>query len=143
MKGNLYIGKSYDNMTSTELTKIVKERRFDEYERLWDEIPEGYENAKTAEEICAAAGVNINLLYKLFTCGQRNGYGMNFLSDYLPSLVGKGQSICRTVRRVEMGSRHFVQIEYDDAGNEVFRKEWSSQNVVKQCVYWKKFNNED
>lgn len=143
MKGNLYIGKSYDNMTSTELTKIVKERRFDEYERLWDEIPKGYENAKTAKEICTAAGVHINLLSKLFTCGQRNGYGMNFLSDYLPGLVGKGQVIRRKVRRVEMGSRHFVQIEYDDAGNEVFRKEWSSQNVVKQSVYWKEFKNKD
>lgn len=143
MKGNLYIGKSYDNMTSTELTKIVKERRFDEYERLWDEIPEGYKNAKTAEEICTAAGVHINLLYKLFTRGQRNGYGMNFLSDYLPGHVGRGQSICRGYRRVDMGLRHFAQIEYDDAGNEVFRKEWSRQNVVKQCVYWKEFNNED
>lgn len=143
MKGNLYVGKSYDNMTSTELTKIVKERRFDEYERLWDEIPEGYKNAKTAEEICAAAGVNINLLYKLFTRGQRNGYGMNFRSDYLPSFVGKGQSIRRKIRRVNMGLRHFAQIEYDDAGNEVFRKEWSSQNIVKQCVYWKKTNIED
>lgn len=143
MKGNLYIGKSYDNMTSTELTKIVKERRFDEYERLWDEIPEGYKNAKTAEEICTAAGVHINLLYKLFSRGQRNGYGMNFLSDYLPSLVGKDQFICRGYRRVDMGSRHFVQIEYDDAGNEVFRKEWSSQNVVKQRIYWKELNNED
>lgn len=143
MKGNLYVGKSYDNMTSTELTKIVKERRFDEYERLWAEIPEGYKNAKTAEEICAAAGVNINLLYKLFTRGQRNGYGMHFISDYLPSFVGKGQSICRKIRRVNMGLRHFAQIEYDDAGNEVFRKEWSSQNIVKQCVYWKKTNIED
>lgn len=143
MKGNLYIGKSYDDMTSTELTKIVKERRFDEYERLWDEIPKGYENAKTAEEICTAAGVHINLLYKLFTCGQRNGYGMNFLSDYLPGLVGKGQSIRRTIRRVDMGLRHFAQIEYDDAGNEVSRKEWSSQNVVKQRVYWKEFNIKD
>lgn len=143
MKGNLYIGKSYDNMTSTELTKIVKERRFDEYERLWDEIPKGYENAKTAEEICTAAGVHINLLYKLFTRGQRGGYGMNFLSDYLPGLVGRNQFIRRKTRRVDMGLRHFAQIEYDDAGNEVFRKEWSSQNVVKQCVYWKDFNNED
>lgn len=143
MKGNLYIGKSYDNMTSTELTKIVKERRFDEYERLWDAIPKGYENAKTAKEICAAAGVHINLLYKLYTRGQRKGYGMNFLSDYLPSLVGKGQLIHRKIRRVEMGSRHFVQIEYDDAGNEVFRKEWSSQNVVEQRIYWKEFYNED
>lgn len=141
MKGNLYIGKSYDEMTSTELTKIVKERRFDEYERLWDEIPEGYESAMTAEEICAAAGVHTNLLYKLFTRGQRNGYGMHFRSDYLPCFVGKGQSIRRTTRRVDMGSRHFVQIEYDDAGNEVFRKEWSSQNFVKQCVYWKESNN--
>lgn len=143
MKGNLYIGKSYDDMTSTELTKIVKERRFDEYERLWDAIPEDYENAMTAEEICTAAGVHINLLYKLFTRGQRNGYGMNFRSDYLPCLVGKGQSIRRTTCCVNMGLRHFVQVEYDDAGNEVFRKEWSSQNVVKQCVYWKEFNNED
>ena len=143
MKGNLYIGKSYDNMTSTELTKIVKERRFDEYERLWDEIPEGYKNAKTAEEICTAAGANVNLLYKLFSCGQRDGYGMNFLSDYLPGFVGRDQSICRGYRRVDMGSRHFVQIEYDDAGNEVFRKEWSSQNIVKQRIYWKEFNNED
>lgn len=143
MKGNLYIGKSYDNMTSTELTRIVKERRFDEYERLWAAIPEGYENAKTAEEICAAVGVNINLLYKLSTCGRRNGYGMNFISEYLPGLVGKGQFIRRAVRRVNMGSRHFVQVEYDDAGNEVFRKEWSSQNVVKQCVYWKEFQNKD
>lgn len=143
MKGNLYIGKSYDNMTSTELTKIVKERRFDEYERLWDEIPKGYENAKTAEEICTAAGVHINLLYKLFTRGQRGGYGMNFLSDYLPGLVGRNQFIRRKTRRVDMGLRHFVQIEYDDAGNEVFRKEWSSQNVVKQRIYWKESNNED
>lgn len=143
MKGNLYIGKSYDNMTSTELTKIVKERRFDEYERLWAAIPEGYENAKMAEEICTAAGVHINLLYKLVTRGQRNGYGMNFLSDYLPGFVGRGQSIRHTIRRVDMGLHHFVQIEYDDAGNEVFRKEWSSQNFVKQCVYWKEFNNKD
>lgn len=143
MKGNLYIGKSYDNMTSTELTKIVKERRFDEYERLWDEIPEGYKNAKTAEEICTAAGVHINLLYKLFTRGQRNGYGMNFLSDYLPSFVGRGQVIRRKVRRVEMGLRHFAQIEYNDAGDEIFRKEWSSQVTVKQCVYWKEFKNKD
>ena len=143
MKGNLYIGKSYDNMTSTELTKIVKERRFDEYERLWDEIPEGYKNAKTAEEICTAAGVHINLLYKLFTRGQRDGYGMNFVSDYLPSLVGKDQSICRGYLRVDMGLRHFVQIEYNDAGDEIFRKEWSSQKVVKQRVYWKEFDNED
>lgn len=143
MKGNLYIGKSYDEMTSTELTKIVKERRFDEYERLWDEIPEGYENAMTAEEICAAAGVHINLLYKLFSRGQRAGYGMHFRSDYLPGFVGRGQSIRRTTRRVDMGSRHFVQIEYDAAGNEVFRKEWSRQNVVKQCVYWKEFKNKD
>lgn len=143
MKGNLYIGKSYDNMTSTELTKIVKERRFDEYERLWDAIPEGYENAKTVEEICTAAGVHINLLYKLATRGQRNGYGMNFRSDYLPCFVGKGQSIRHTTRSVDMGSRRFVQIEYDDAGNEVFRKEWSRQNVVKQCVYWKESKNED
>lgn len=143
MKGNLYVGKSYDDMTSTELTKIVKERRFDEYERLWAEIPEGYENAKMAEEICAAAGVNINLLYKLFTRGQRNGYGMHFISDYLPGFVGKGQSIRRAVRRVNMGLRHFAQIEYDDAGNEVFRKEWSSQNIVKQCVYWKESNIKD
>lgn len=141
MKGNLYIGKSYDNMTSTELAKIVKERRFDEYERLWAAIPEGYENAKTAKEICTAAGVHINLLSKLVNYGQRNGYGMNFLSDYLPGFFGKGQSIRRTIRRVNMGSRHFVQIEYDDAGNEVFRKEWSSQNVIKQRVYWKEFNN--
>ena len=143
MKGNLYIGKSYDNMTSTELTKIVKERRFVEYERLWAAIPEGYENAKMAEEICAAAGVNINLLCKLCTYGRRNGYGMNFISDYLPCFVGKGQFIRRTTRRVNMGSRRFVQIEYDDAGNEVFRKEWSSQNIVKQRVYWKESNNED
>lgn len=143
MKSNLYIGKSYDNMTSTELTKIVKERRFDEYERLWAAIPEGYENAKMAKEICAAAGVNINLLCKLFTYGRRNGYGMNFISDYLPCLVGKGQFIRRAVRRVDMGSSHFVQIEYDDAGNEVFRKEWSRQNTVKQCVYWKEFKNKD
>lgn len=143
MKGNLYIGKSYDNMTSTELTKIVKERRFDEYTRLWDAIPEGYKNAKMAEEICAAAGVNVNLLYKLSTCGRRNGYGMNFISEYLPSLVGKGQFIRRAVRRVDMGSSHFVQIEYDDAGNEVSREEWSKPHIVKQCVYWKESNNED
>lgn len=143
MKGNLYIGKSYNNMTSTELAKIVKERRFDEYERLWAAIPEGYENAKTAEEICTAAGVHINLLYKLFSRGQRNGYGMHFRSDYLPWFVGKGQSIRRTTCCVDMGSRHFVQIEYDDAGREVFRKEWSRQNVVKQRVYWKESNRED
>ena len=143
MKDNLYIGKSYDNMTSTELTKIVKERRFDEYERLWDAIPEGYENAKTAEDICAAAGVNINLLYKLLTRGQRNGYGMNFLSDYLPCLVGKGQRIRRGTRRIKMGLRHFARIEYNEAGDEIFRTEWSRQVIVKQCVYWKEFKNKD
>lgn len=143
MKGNLYIGKSYDNMNSTELTKIVKERRFDEYERLWDAIPESYKNAKTAEDICAAAGANVNLLYKLFSRGQRDGYGMHFVSDYLPGFVGKNQVIRRKIRRTEMGLRHFVQIEYNDAGDEVFRKEWSSQNMVKQCVYWKEFNNKD
>lgn len=143
MKGNLYIGKSYDNMNSTELTKIVKERRFDEYERLWDAIPEGYKNAKTAEEICTAAGANVNLLYKLFSCGQRDGYGMNFVSDYLPGLVGRNQSICRGFRRTEMGLHRFVQIEYNDAGDEIFRKEWSSQKVVKQRIYWKEFNNKD
>ena len=143
MKGNLYIGKSYENMNSTELTKIVKERRFDEYERLWDAIPEGYKNAKTAEEICTAAGANVNLLYKLFSCGQRDGYGMNFVSDYLPGLVGRNQSICRGFRRTEMGLHRFVQIEYNDAGDEIFRKEWSSQKVVKQRIYWKEFDNED
>lgn len=143
MKSNLYIGKSYENMNSTELTKIVKQRRFDEYERLWDAIPEGYKNAKTAEDICAAAGANVNLLYKLFSCGQRYGYGMNFLSDYLPGPVGKGQVIRRKVRRVEMGLRHFAQIEYNEAGEEVSRKEWSSQRTVKQCVYWKEFKNKD
>ena len=46
-------------------------------------------------------------------------------------------------RRTEMGLRHFVQIEYNDAGDEIFRKEWSSQKVVKQRIYWKEFDNED
>lgn len=123
-------------LNSPAIAKLLKEARWEDYNRLWEFVPSDYEHAITRKELAAKANVSLAMVDKMIARGNRYGWGMCFDSDYLPD-NGCGFKLCTKIKYT-YSKRTRVTLLLDEDGNEIRRREREYEtNRVKQVYIWK------